>query len=650
MRHIFITGGIGSGKTHLAHRLGGLTGFPADLIPRAASPMIPPPLDSPAARTLRPVIAALLCSLVLLTHAGAAPVQPPVDLGDLPRGQLPLHDWWVETAWNDPGGWTEVDPAAHGLPPDRDDLDAAAVLNELFRETSGNTILQLAPGTYTLRTPLVFSRDGLRLRGAGRDQTRLRFAPGIPGDAIRIAGELDSKNARTVASAPRAGSRTLTLESTEGLRPGTHLWLSQREPKAFGQIVRIASLDGTTATLDRALSLDFSPDRPTQAAVLTPRTACAVEDLAIDRTQDPRLSTISIAHASGILLRGLELISTEFAHVYLWRAQEVLIEDCVIHHSRHYGVGGSGYGVSFNAGTTRCLVRNNAIYHLRHATVFGGYACFNVIAGNYLRSDQGHLDERHHGTYPFANLYEDNDALAIVADSRADKNGPWNTHFRNRATRIEAGPGNQNAVAPFFVVANRVQEQAEGTYAALNQVGGTLVPGALPATARLPRSLYRSTADSPRIGPDAPDFGAAATWPAEAWVPPIHRGGPETLVTLQLEGAKGDAAVPARIEGTASLRTTARMGAAGSRIHVFLENAGTEPLRIRVTAPAYPPGFGGLLRARAWENPGAPPAAIPETEPTFLTDFSPKTGHAFVLSAQSSLTLEMADNPNRLSR
>jgi len=115
------------------------------------------------------------------------PGSPTLTAADMPGPDgLVYPDWRMAGV---PGGIPSisagVDAADFGALPD-DDKDDREALGAASRKVAadGGGVVRLAPGTYHLDRPLFIDGDGVVLRGAGMEATRIEFRYGEPADGV----------------------------------------------------------------------------------------------------------------------------------------------------------------------------------------------------------------------------------------------------------------------------------------------------------------------------------------------------------------------------------------------------------------------------------------------------------------------------------
>lgn len=182
-------------------------------------------------------------------------------------------------------------------------------------------------GTYILSGIIRLDKSGIVLRGEGPEKTILHFTNtledvasnmgettgGRPtsnyswsGGFIWSRGKIERKLISPVTSESKRGSRTVTVESAEGLSPGQVVYLEITDddqqsmvkhlysedsgdtgkilkPLSTGLVTRVVGINGTEVTLERPLRCDL---RPEWSPVLKTREPSVrevgIEDLAID--------------------------------------------------------------------------------------------------------------------------------------------------------------------------------------------------------------------------------------------------------------------------------------------------------------------------------------------------------------------------------
>ncbi len=417
-------------------------------------------------------------------------------------------------------------PAADGT------TDDGPVFQRALADVEPPGALYVPAGTYLLKSVLRL-RSGVVLRGAGSDRTHLIFdAPDFRWrGAVEMKGAMaPAEQTRAIERGADAGSRTLTLDSTEGIEAGQTVlvcmdndpdlhytrpeWDTTWSRDCVGQLVRIDGVDGQTVRLDVPLRLTYAPELHPRLRPLRPIERAGLEGVHIKRLDHAEGTNVAISEAVNCWVRDCELDYCYCAHVSGSRARFVTVEGCYIHHAWNYGGGGHGYGVNLGRAVSDWLVTNNVFRHLRHSMLVQVGANGNVFSYNYSFEHQM-CDISVHGHYAYMNLFEGNVLQWAVVGDWWGPAGPLNTLFRNR---IVAEP-------PEWAGAVRVADHSHRT----TVVGNTIPNGPVQITddtgdcliganlmrdglawghveqgAELPASLYLT---------GKPDFWDAKPWP-----------------------------------------------------------------------------------------------------------------------------------------
>lgn len=213
---------------------------------------------------------------------------------------------------------------------------------------------------------------------------------------------------------------------------------------SLGQVMQVKSVNGSKLTFESPFRFYYKLSLRPKIKKLTPRKAIGFECMKIQRMDATtnQTSLISFDKSVQCWVHGIEGDSTNYAHVELNRCSNVDITNSWFHHAFAYGGSGQGYGVVFQYSANECKAENNVFQHLRHSMIFQAGANGNVCGYNYSfdpywsqfpfpANSSG--DIVFHGNYPFANLCEGNINQNTVIDNSHDKNGPYNTLFRNRS-------------------------------------------------------------------------------------------------------------------------------------------------------------------------------------------------------------------------
>ncbi len=375
-------------------------------------------------------------------------------------------------------------------------------------------------GEYFFDAVLVLP-DSVFLKGESVE-TQLKFDLGGNGNLIQISGNSSSTTFDLAANATK-GTNTLTLTDASIFSVGNHIQLGMLDEDlmfsswaygTMGQVVEITEIDGNTLTLADPLNHHYPLWRTPSVKLKTPRTGVGIECLSIERldASTGQTSNIVIENAFNCVVRNIESESTNFAHLDIRSSSHVQVEGCFFHHAFAYGGGGQGYGVVTQSTSSFCLVQNNVFEHLRHSMLIQSGANGNVFGYNYSSdpywTEGGFFpansagDAVLHGNYAYLNLFEGNTVQNIVVDASHERNGPFNTFFRNRAELFGFFSDPNTPTDSMNVVGNEITGSGgfpygmlsingNGHYSYCNNQNGTCVPNSTDQIAT--NSLYLNT-------------------------------------------------------------------------------------------------------------------------------------------------------------
>ena len=333
----------------------------------------------------------------------------------------------------------------------------------------------------------------------------LQFDLGGVGHLILMLGDISSTEL-TFANDALKGSYTIDLVDASSLQVGDVVRLYQFDEDfmfsswaygTLGQVIRIEEVVGNTITLADPLNHDYPLSRTPYLTELEARTAAGVECLTIERLDATVDATanINIRNAFNCAIRNVESNNCNRAHLQVGSSAHIKVEGCYFHHAFAYGSGGQGYGLVFQTASSFCLGQNNVFEHLRHSMLIQSGANGNVFGYNYSTVpfwDEGIFpsnsagDAVLHGNYPYLNLFEGNTVQNIIVDASHDKNGPFNTFFRNRAELYGFVSDNSTPTDSMNVVGNEITAaefplgnfslNGLGHYSYGNNVFGTVTP------------------------------------------------------------------------------------------------------------------------------------------------------------------------------
>lgn len=247
------------------------------------------------------------------------------------------------------------------------------------------------------------------------------------------------------------GSDTITLAQAPYFEVGDYVIIRQDNDEriasnawfapGIGQIVKVAGLGANSIKIFPALrddlKLDYNP-RITKPDMLH---NAGVEDLKIEFGDvDPvplyKGDVISFRYAINSWVKNVHARNAYAVFAELAESARIAIVDSYFETVQKPDYTNS-YALSFGRMASDCLASNNIFEDVWVTGIFAGSANGNVYSYNYDKDirqrDHGII---HHGTYPFANLIEGNDAYRITHDRWWGRQGPRITYFRNRASEI----------------------------------------------------------------------------------------------------------------------------------------------------------------------------------------------------------------------
>lgn len=346
---------------------------------------------------------------------------------------------------------TVVDITAYGGLGDSTSANDAALTSAVNSLSGADGIIYFPAGIYLFNAP-VNLRSGLILRGAAPDSTKLKFDLGNSSNAISISGSATATTAMLTSNGIKDSS-FVNVDDASGFTTGDYFQLSFNDSSLIfsnwaygtvGQIIKIAAVTGNKIVLDSPLRLDYDLLTNPKITKLNMVTGVGIECLKVHRADatSGQTSTIVYTYAAQCWISGIESNLCNFAHVELNNSTNINVKGSYFHDAHAYGGGGQGYGILCQVTSGECLFENNIFKHLRHSMLLQTGANGNVFGYNYsiapywtepsLPSNSAG-DMVLHGNYPYANLFEGNIGQNIVIDDSHDKNGPYNTFFRNRA-------------------------------------------------------------------------------------------------------------------------------------------------------------------------------------------------------------------------
>ncbi|MDX5377932.1 MAG: alginate biosynthesis protein [Halomonas sp.] len=153
-------------------------------------------------------------------------------------------------------------------------------LETLVEDADAGDVFVFAEGEYRFDDAITLTRSDVTLRGAGSERTTLRFSDAAlasnDAHAIRVEPDTYDRELGQLEADLSAGSRSVTLASTEGLAPGDTLriwqdndtafldeigdtsWRKQQHAELRTSMAKVEAVDGNRVTLDRGAHFDFT--------------------------------------------------------------------------------------------------------------------------------------------------------------------------------------------------------------------------------------------------------------------------------------------------------------------------------------------------------------------------------------------------------
>lgn len=340
------------------------------------------------------LLAALACTLLAVEPTSADRVGPDgVLYPDFTRAGVPGGIPAVPVA---------VRAADFGAAPGDDRDDAAAIQAAIDAAVAaGGGAVQLEAGEFIIDRTLSIQADGVVLRGAGRERTRL--IPRFTGQDVSQTGNSKAVIHITAPTAKRRydvwpdqpvrrGDTVLHLPAKEAsqIKVGDLLTFTATPPAeaiailspelkkqagdgSYGSIyawqyLRVTAVDGSAITVDRPLRLDVAlAQKPKLMHVPAMVAGCGVEHLAI-------VQTIASQGINGIVMngaRGCWIAGVAIQRIGNWplgvdRSWEFTIRDCDFDESRSRGgaVAYIGFGFACDG-----LIETSRFTRLRHLSI-----------------------------------------------------------------------------------------------------------------------------------------------------------------------------------------------------------------------------------------------------------------------------------------
>lgn len=424
------------------------------LVPAAAMAAPIPIVGSPAAR------------LYVSGEGGGDDPEPPTGLYQLPAERVTL--WQPGVTHN--GGIPNRSTVYTTLTPSGSN-DRTAIQNAINACPSGQ-VVQLGEGEFNISgSPIMMTKNGITLRGAGPDKTIIR-GPGNFDQSIIVIGRrwINTEASTDLTTDATKGSYSVTVSSTSGFSVGQLVLIDQttvagvsywssdcntscqgwfsRTGRPLGQMMEIASIVGNTITFTTPFHITFSTANSAQMTRFEsgyPAIEWAgIEDLKVygggggDGGGNIRFELAKYCWAKNV-----ESEYSAGASVRLFRSFRCEVRDSYFHTTRNPNPGGDGYGIDIGEASADCLVENNISWNFNKTILARACGGGNVVAYNYFQDGYGAgyptipevgLNLSHMATPHFC-LFEGNEAWNAGGESRWG-NSIYMTFFRNSITGL----------------------------------------------------------------------------------------------------------------------------------------------------------------------------------------------------------------------
>ena len=329
-----------------------------------------------------------------------------------------------------------------------------SLLEGILNSLSGvGNILLFPAGTFLFEESIELPSNVV-LKGAGAEETILKFNQNSSGHSINIQGSITADTTKIIHSAAKDSSSLIVYNSSlfnaadwiRIIQQDADLVNDSWALNTVGQIVQIDTVINDIIYLSSSMRTTYDISRDPYIKKISPKSNVGIECLKIIREDfsDKQWSNIRFSNSVNCWISGLESEKCNFSHVELEYSSNISVARSYFHEGHNYGSGGKAYGVLLHFTSNECFIEDNVFERLRHSVLLQAGANGNVIAYNYSRNpywtDVSFIIPENsagelvlHGNWPYANLFEQNVVDNIVIDDSHGSNGPHNTFFRNRA-------------------------------------------------------------------------------------------------------------------------------------------------------------------------------------------------------------------------
>lgn len=399
--------------------------------------------------------------------------------------------------------------------------DSMAFITAINSLVSGG-VINVPPGKYLIKTPLVIGRDNITLKGRGRKNTQLIFDfAGDPAvDGLTISGQEDPDWMK-VKQEPEKGSTRLVVEDPSVFAAGDFAEIQQENDpvihytrqewnqdwaqEIIGQVFKVVSVENKAIVIDEPLHASYRKKMNPVIRKIKAVKNSGVENLRFRRVDKGDGNMAAIRNAAYCFVRNVESEYVLRSHVLIAQSYRCEVKKSYFHHAHDYGGGGHGYGVELNRHASNNLIEGNEFFNLRHSMMVHVGANGNVFG--YNKSKQPVATGDHtpgtlicdisvHGHYPYMNLFEGNTVQKIEVSDWWGPCGPGNTFFKNtiqgEGIEIKDNSNNQN------IIGNRIENASfnidydQSVDPATLIVHGNFSNGGIIWDEKLPRDLPES--------------------------------------------------------------------------------------------------------------------------------------------------------------
>jgi len=348
----------------------------------------------------------------------------------------------------------------------------ASQINSAIASCPAGQVVKLNAGTYSLSGGLVLDKSNVTLRGAGPDQTFLKFSGGNgcmglwANVCVKNGGLPSSDNPGTVADwigGYTKGSTTITLSTTSGLGVGNllvldqlddsnvdtgQIWVCQaagacaseggsggRSGRAQMQFVKVTAISGNTVTISPGIYMpNWRANRSPQAWWINPVTGVGIEDVSLEHAGSGTgvMTGMFVGNAVDSWVRNIRSLNANRNHIWLYESAHIEVRD-----SYFYGTLNSSsqsYGVETRM-SSDLRIENNIFQHIT-APMMTGNTNGTVYGYNYGLDDYYYVTAWQQASSYFHDagvdsvLWEGNDGIGWTADN-IHGTSHFGTAFRN---------------------------------------------------------------------------------------------------------------------------------------------------------------------------------------------------------------------------